>query len=315
MKTWVKFYTEALHDRKMRKLNRVDKSVFYDLLLLAGQEDADGVLPPMEDIALELDMKVTECNRSVTRLVAVGLLTEGHNGDLTVTNFKERQETNLTGAEKTQRYRERLQEGHKKVTKVTEQSHTCDLNVTDEGHTCDPDVTEQSHTCDENVTPEEELRIKKKEEEEEDINNIALNINNSLVKNKHNAAKAAAREKTPKTKVSQDQPEFWQRAFGPEAERAQAFSAASGIVPIGTEFGRWQKDLRAFTEAGISIEQMTRAVKKVRQDGKYPIKAPGTVLTEARNLAAAPQQGRTFAEIADDMAEHEPALPEWDIEL
>ena len=68
---------------------------------------------------------------------------------------------------------------------------------------------------------------------------------------------------------------------------AQAFYRASGICPVGKEFGRWQNDLKNFEEAGISIDIMEAAVKKVRKDGKYPIKSPGTVFTEARNFAAA----------------------------
>ena len=117
----------------------------------------------------------------------------------------------------------------------------------------------------------------------------------------HNAANAAAREKPAKPKLTPDRQEFWQHAFGPEAERAREFSEASGIVPIGTEFGRWQKDLRAFTEAGISIPQMVLAVQKIRKEGKYPIKAPGTVLTEARNLAAAKPATKTTADYLDEL--------------
>ena len=136
-----------------------------------------------------------------------------------------------------------------------------------------------------------------------------------MVVKQHNAANAAAREKPAKQKLSPDQPEFWTRAFGPEADRAQAFSTSSGIIPIAGEFGRWQKDLRAFTEAGISTEQMIRAVEKVRKDGKYPIKAPGTVFTEARNLAAANPAGKSFADIAAEYEQQAQPDPLWDIDL
>ena len=79
MKTWIKLYTEALHDRKMRKMSRFDKSVFYDLLLLSGQEDNGGMLPNIEDIALELDLKLSEAQKSINTLIKVGVITKDTN--------------------------------------------------------------------------------------------------------------------------------------------------------------------------------------------------------------------------------------------
>ena len=130
MKIWIKLYTEALHDRKMRKLNRFDKSVFFDLLLLAGYEDNNGYLPEIDDIALELDLKSNEAEKSVTNLLKVGLLTKDNNGDLLVTNFQKRQDTNLTPAEKMQRYRAKLQASNNEVTTVTDMLPDCNKKVT-----------------------------------------------------------------------------------------------------------------------------------------------------------------------------------------
>lgn len=265
-KIWIKMYPEMLHDRKMRKLTEHEQLVFMKLLLLAGQEDQDGYLPSAEDIALELYTKETDVTKVCKKLIDAGMLSVTDDGYMYVTNFKKRQETNLTGAEKVARYRERQRvtgesapETDTQVTPVTEHKVT--------------HVTRPGYTGNKKVTPELDIDIDKEIDKEKELNN--------------NAAKAAAREKPGKTKLTPDQPEFWTHAFGPEADRARAFSKASGIIPIGTEFGRWQKDLRDFTEAGISNEQMTAAIAKIRREGKYPIKAPGTVLTEARNLSAA----------------------------
>ena len=79
MKSWIKFYTEALHDRKMRRLDRFDKSVYYDLLLLAGYDDKGGYLPSLEDIALELNLKKSVAKKSIDKLLKVGLLIENKN--------------------------------------------------------------------------------------------------------------------------------------------------------------------------------------------------------------------------------------------
>ena len=130
MRMWIKLYTEALHDRKMRKLNRFDKSVFYDLLLLAGYEDNAGYLPDIDDIALELDLKSNEAEKSVTNLLKAGLLTRDENGYLYVTKFVTRQESNLTPSEKMARYRAKLQKSNSEVTTVTEPLPNCDEKVT-----------------------------------------------------------------------------------------------------------------------------------------------------------------------------------------
>ena len=157
-KIWIKLYTEALHDRKMRKLSRFDKSVFYDLLLLAGQEDNNGYLPELEDIALELDLKVTEAEKSVTALLKAGLLTEDDSGNLIVTNYQQRQNSNLTGAEKVARHRERLQKNNQ-----------CNPDVTETGYIEVTSVTEEKPGCKEKVTPELELELKKELELDKEL--------------------------------------------------------------------------------------------------------------------------------------------------
>jgi hypothetical protein len=83
----------------------------------------------------------------------------------------------------------------------------------------------------------------------------------------------------------------WWSCMKEEADRGEAFSNATGLKPIKGEFGRWQKDLRAFTEAGISIETMLRAVERMKRDG-LTISAPGSVFKVARSIAAeAPAKG------------------------
>lgn len=273
-KIWIKMYPEMLHDRKMRKLTEHEQLVFMKLLLLAGQEDQDGYLPSAEDIALELYTKETDVTKVCKKLIDAGMLSVTDDGYMYVTNFKKRQDTNLTGAEKVARYRERQRvTGESAAATDTQVTPVTEAEVTPVTEPKVTHVTRPGYTGNKKVTPELDIDIDKEIDKEKEL--------------KNNAAKAAAREKPGKTKLTPDQPEFWAHAFGPEADRARAFSKASGIIPIGTEFGRWQKDLRDFTEAGISNEQMTAAIAKIRREGKYPIKAPGTVLTEARNLSAA----------------------------
>jgi len=77
---------------------------------------------------------------------------------------------------------------------------------------------------------------------------------------------------------------------------AEAFYKIAGVQPVGKEFGRWQNDLKDFEEAGITIPQMEAAVRKIRKEKKYPIKSPGTVFTEARNIAALQKNGTEILE-------------------
>ena len=154
MNQWIKLYIEALHDRKLRKLSRFDKSVFYDLLLLAGQDGKGGQLPSIEDIALELDLKVTEAKKSLEHLIQMGLI-EVINDNLTIHNFQKRQESNLTGAERVARYRSNKRDN---------------ADVTDERYTCNADdnadVTQERYNGNENVTVDKDKEIDKEKDKE-----------------------------------------------------------------------------------------------------------------------------------------------------
>jgi len=152
MKQWIKFYTEALHDRKMRKLPRFDKSVFYDLLLLAGQEDKDGLLPEIDDIALELDLKTAEAQKSVNNLITAGLLSKNENDNLMITNFHKRQETNSAGYERVKRYRD----NHKTVINDNAMI-TADNVINDNGYDNADDT--QMITVDKDIDIDKEIDI------------------------------------------------------------------------------------------------------------------------------------------------------------
>lgn len=148
-------YPEMLHDRKIRKLNEHEQLFFMKLLLLAGQEDQEGVLPDVEDIALDLYTKESDVTKTCNKLITSGLLSETEDGHMCVTNFKKRQDTNLTGAEKVARYRER-----QRVTKENNQSE--EKKVTH--------VTASGYTCNEKVTPDidKEIDIDKEKDKEEE---------------------------------------------------------------------------------------------------------------------------------------------------
>ena len=140
------------------------------------------------------------------------------------------------------------------------------------------------------------------------------NDNNSSIKNKELRIKnkekdfntcAEAQNVTETSKLTPNDHNFWK--FAKEnAELAEAFYKASGIYPIGSQFGRWVKDLKDFREAGITISQMESAVRKIRAEGRITISAPGSVLSTARYIASGgaqrqqvqqPPRNYSFAEV------------------
>lgn len=284
MAAWIKLYTETLSDPKMGRMSDHLYRRTIELFMIAGTVNLNGILPDVEDIAWMLHTSAKDIRETVEALSGMGILTVSGQ-KITVTHFAERQMSNLTEAERKAAYRD------KQRTKLEQLSGQCPDDMS--GHCPDTCPDKSPAPVPKMSRPEVEVEVEVDKEAEEEL--------------KHSAAKAAAREKSAKKKLTPDQPEFWQRAFGPEAERAKAFSEASGIIPISSEFGRWQKDLRDFTEAGINIVQMVLAVKQVRKEGRYPIKAPGTVLTVARNLSAPalPEDELTNMEILEALEREE----------
>lgn len=298
--SWLKLYHEMLNDPKMGTMSDHLYRRTIELFLLAGQEGRNGLLPPLTQVAWALRTTVNDATLCLQELQELGIVTKLPEGSMIVTHFAERQDTNLSDAERSQRRRDKIKASRELSDERHAERVTSDTQTDTQSDTTS--TRELSDAVTKNDTLDKDIDKDKEEDKEEELIN--------------NAAKAAAREKPAKQKLTPDQQEFWLRAFGPEADRARAFSAASGIVPISGEFGRWQKDLRAFTEAGINTEQMIRAVEKVRKDGKYPIKAPGTVFTEARNLAAKKQQPEKKNGF-DAYAAELNGIPrqEWDVEL
>lgn len=93
MKTWIKLYTEVLHDPKMGRLTDRQYRTCINLFLLAGQIDQDGALPQLDDIAYHLRTDTASLSADAMALAAVGILTQ-EGDDWTVTRFAERQARN-----------------------------------------------------------------------------------------------------------------------------------------------------------------------------------------------------------------------------
>ena len=106
-KYWIKLYHEILDDPKMGRLDDRSYRRTIELFLLAGETDAEGELPSVEDISWRLRIPYEEITDDLTSLKEVGILSE-HDGLWSVTNFSDRQSA-MDGKERTRRYREEKQ--------------------------------------------------------------------------------------------------------------------------------------------------------------------------------------------------------------
>ena len=180
MKSWIKFYTEALHDRKMRRLDRFDKSVYYDLLLLAGFEDMDGYLPCLEDIAFELDLSVRDARKSVSKLLEIGIISKDDDNNLYVTNFQQRQESSSSSYERVKRFRNKKRNVTDNAV-ITDDNVSC--NVTDNAY--DNVINDNAMiTIEEEVEEEEDKEVDKDKEEEREKKNVTRALQHTSTKKK-----------------------------------------------------------------------------------------------------------------------------------
>lgn len=151
--TWIKLYTETLDDPKMARLPDGLWRLAIELMMMAGREGQEGVLPPLADMAWSLRRREEDLEEDLSKLSqAIGLAYNLKLGRWMLTHFSERQAA-LTSTERMRKMR-----GSNPAT-VGNVSKPCDANVT-------KDVTKTSqkrnNVCDEIVTEEE----KNREEEE-----------------------------------------------------------------------------------------------------------------------------------------------------
>ena len=266
-KTWIKLYTEILSDPKMGRMNDKMFRRTIELFLIAGKEDRDGMLPSLDDIAWSLHSTVKEIQTVLSDLKSIGIIEEKSEGYL-IKHFSERQNSDSSRSEINRRYYE-----NSKLRKSEIQTSEI-LNKTSESD----NRQSENKTAKKSEIQTIEEEVEEEVDKEEEVNILT----------------ADAVEVLPAPK-----PIDWKRAFGPEAGRAQAFSEVTGITPIKSEFGRWQKDLKAFTEAGISIDQMKAACAYMKRE-KLTIGAPGSLFKIARSLKnAAPTDPQTVSDFPD----------------
>jgi hypothetical protein len=105
-KYWIKIYHEILDDPKMGRMpDRLWRRTI-ELFLVAGETDAEGLLPKIGDMAYRLRLSEDELTEDLVQLDELNIVhRDGENW--VVTRFAERQAP-VSDAERMRRYRERL---------------------------------------------------------------------------------------------------------------------------------------------------------------------------------------------------------------
>ena len=106
---WFRFYTEALDDPKVQRLDPVTFKHWVNLLCVAAKNE--GKLPPAEDMAFALRIDVIAAESLLDRLLIAGLIDVqkgGANGThIAPHGWAKRQYKSDTSSERVKRYRER----------------------------------------------------------------------------------------------------------------------------------------------------------------------------------------------------------------
>jgi DnaD/phage-associated family protein len=101
---WVKHWLSKLADPKIAKLPDWMWRRLAEFEMLAGYEDADGKLPPVDDIVFMLHLAPNKVEEALRALSKVGVVHQETDGSWHVNGWKRAQ--NSASKERTQKYRE-----------------------------------------------------------------------------------------------------------------------------------------------------------------------------------------------------------------
>lgn len=122
---WVKLWTKQLENPEIAELPDYLYRRWIEILMLAGKNDADGLLQPVRKMAYILRLKETQLSENLMSLNQIGVVHQDDAGNWYVTNWKKHQYSDST--ERVRRYREkhkdedddRYSNGYKNVTCIS----------------------------------------------------------------------------------------------------------------------------------------------------------------------------------------------------
>jgi len=104
-KYWIKLYHETINDPKIHRMQDWVFRRMIEFFLLAGMNDEDGLLQPVEDIAFHLRLSEDQVEEGLRALSKVGVTTLTDRGWV-VTNFSKRQAP-VSSTERVRQFRKR----------------------------------------------------------------------------------------------------------------------------------------------------------------------------------------------------------------
>lgn len=115
---WIKLYHEILHDPKMGRLTDNLWRRVIEIFLLAGENDNDGNLPPIESMAWTLRLSVEELEANLQALEKVNIVSQTPDG-WHVTHYAQRQAA-IPGKERVSAHRDRVKKQEYYADETTE---------------------------------------------------------------------------------------------------------------------------------------------------------------------------------------------------
>lgn len=129
-KYWIKLYLEILNDRKVARLTTHLRWRMIECFLLAGDHQADGLLPKLEDSAWLLRVDETDLEKDWQQLAEAGILKKTKQGWVVI-NYQKRQAA-ATSTERWQEWQKRQMQGRKSNVSQTTNNQSSNLSLVDQ---------------------------------------------------------------------------------------------------------------------------------------------------------------------------------------
>jgi hypothetical protein len=141
---WFRLWHEVLRDMKVQKLTPYDFKAWVNLLCVAARNDPRGVLPDIDTVSYELDIRnKPRVQKLLDRLEEAGLLDQLEPGVYSPHNWDKRQieSDNVTARTRAYRERQKSTKNHSVVTALSQHDHS---NVTATSQDTPTAVNEES---------------------------------------------------------------------------------------------------------------------------------------------------------------------------
>ena len=147
---WIKLYHEVLHDPKMGRLSDHLWRRFFEFCLIAGEEDAGGYLPSIENMSWTLRTLPGDLETDLHLLNEHSLVTMDPDGSWFVTKFADRQAA-VPATERWRRWRDRQRAAEYYQTDSDESANDAQtIRLTDTDIDTDTDKTREDTDTDNN---------------------------------------------------------------------------------------------------------------------------------------------------------------------